>query len=74
MLPGLSPICGRAVVARFDSPLMSSDGGLPALREVELRLGIAARLAGCISDSVCLSRPAVISVKASMMQGLIRCF
>ncbi len=50
MLPGLSPICGRAVVARFDSPLMSSDGGLLALREVELRLGIAARLAACISD------------------------
>ncbi len=50
MLPGLSPICGRSIVARFDSPHMSSDGGLLALREVELRLGIATRLAGCISD------------------------
>jgi hypothetical protein len=50
MLPGLSPIRGRSIVARFDSPLLSSAGGLLALREVELRLGIAARLAGCISD------------------------
>ncbi len=47
MLPGLSPICGRSILARFDSPHMSSDGGLLALREVELRLGIAARLTGC---------------------------
>ena len=50
MLPGLSPICGRSIVARFDSPHMSSDGGLLALREVELRLGIAQRLASCIID------------------------
>jgi hypothetical protein len=38
-------------VARYDSPHRSSDGGLLALREVELRLGTATRLAGCISDS-----------------------
>jgi hypothetical protein len=50
LLPGLSPVCGRPIVARFDSPHMSSDGGLLALREVELRLGIAHRLAACISD------------------------
>jgi len=50
MLPGLSPVRGRAIVARFDGPHMSSDGGLLALREVELRLGIAKRLAGCIAD------------------------
>ena len=50
LLPGLSPICGRSIVARFDSPHMSSDGGLRALREVECRLGIAQRLASCIVD------------------------
>ena len=50
MLPGLSPVRGRAVVARFDAAHMSSDGGLLALREVERRLGIADRLAGCIRD------------------------
>src|SRR6059058_1290854 len=50
ILPGLSPICGRAIEARFDGELMSSDGGLLVLREVEQRLGIAGRLAACIRD------------------------
>ena len=50
MLPGLSPVCGKTIVARFDGASMSSDGGLLALREVERRLAIATRLAACISD------------------------
>jgi hypothetical protein len=50
MLPGLSPVCGKAIVARFDATSMSLDGGLLALREVEQRLHIARRLAGCIRD------------------------
>jgi len=50
MLPGLSPVHGKTIVARFDAASMSSDGGLLALREVEKRLAIASRLAGCISD------------------------
>ena len=50
MLPGLSPIHGRTIEARFDAALMSSDGGLLALREIERRTGLAARLAGCIAD------------------------
>lgn len=50
MLPGLSPVCGKTIVARFDGASMSSDGGLLALREVERRLGLASRLAACISD------------------------
>ena len=49
-LPGLSPVGGKAVVARFDGACMSSDGGLLALREVEQRLAIAQRLAACIRD------------------------
>jgi len=49
-LPGLSPVCGKPIVARFDAAHMSSDGGLLALREVEQRLGIAQRLAACIGD------------------------
>jgi hypothetical protein len=49
-LPGLSPVRGREIVARFDADHMSSDGGLLALREIEQRLGIARRLAGCIRD------------------------
>src|SRR3954449_6727968 len=50
ILPGLSPIRGRAIEARFDSAMMSSDGGLLVLREIEQRLGIAKRLAACIRD------------------------
>jgi len=49
-LPGLSPICGRPIEARFDGGLMSSDGGLLVLRQIEQRLGIARRLAACMSD------------------------
>ena len=49
-LPGLSPICGREIEARFDGGLMSSDGGLLALREVEGHLDIARRMASCIRD------------------------
>src|SRR5271169_6035865 len=49
-LPGLSPVQGKAVVARFDGGQLSSEGGLLALREIERRLGLADRLAGCLRD------------------------
>jgi hypothetical protein len=49
-LPGLSPVQGTAVVARFDGGRLSSEGGLSALREIERRLGLADRLAGCLKD------------------------
>ena len=51
-LPGLSPVGGKPVIARFDGGSLSSDGGLLALREVEERLGVARRLAVCIDDFV----------------------
>ncbi|WP_287849888.1 IS1380 family transposase, partial [Acidiphilium sp.] len=50
ILPGLSPVAGKSIEARFDGEMLSSDGGLLALREVEKRLGIAAQLAACIDD------------------------
>jgi len=50
MLPGLSPLHGRAIEARFDAALMSSDGGLLILREIEQRTALATRLADCITD------------------------
>jgi hypothetical protein len=50
LLPGLSPVCGKTIVARFDGASLSSDGGLLALREIEQRLAIASRLAACIPD------------------------
>ena len=49
-LPGLSPVSGKKVVAKFDGGELSSDGGVLALREVEQRLGVADRMAACIED------------------------
>ncbi len=40
-LPGLSPVSGKSVIARFDGGRVSSDGGLLVLREVEARLGLS---------------------------------
>src|SRR3954462_6451270 len=50
-LPGLSPVQGKAVVARFDGGRLSLEGGLLALREIERRLGLADRLASCLVDT-----------------------
>ena len=44
-LPGLSPVNGKALSARFDGGVLTSDAGLLALREVERRLDLAGRLA-----------------------------
>src|SRR5208337_2163081 len=40
----------KTVVAKFDGGLLSSDGGILVLREVEQRLRVADRLAACIAD------------------------
>jgi hypothetical protein len=50
MLPGLSSVSGKSVVAKFDGGLLSSDGGLLLLREIEQRLCVGDRLAACIKD------------------------
>ena len=49
-LPGLSPVAGKSVVAKFDGGQLSSDGGILVLREIEQRLRVADRLAACIED------------------------
>jgi hypothetical protein len=49
-LPGLSPVSGKAVVARFDGGQLSSDAWVLVLREIAQRLGLAGRLAACIDD------------------------
>jgi hypothetical protein len=36
-LPGLSPVSGEAIVAKFDGGLLSSEGGILVLREVDVR-------------------------------------
>jgi Transposase DDE domain group 1 len=49
-LPGLSPVGGKKVVVNFDGGLLSSDGGIVVLREVEQRLRVADRMAACLVD------------------------
>jgi hypothetical protein len=50
MPPGLSPVGDKKIVAQFDGGLLSSDGGVLVLREVEQRLRVADRMAVCIAD------------------------
>ena len=49
-LPGLSPIAGKALCARFDGGRLSSDGGVLLLRELEHGLGLAELLSSCLRD------------------------
>jgi hypothetical protein len=49
-LPGLSPVADKPVHVAFDGGRLTSDGGVLVLAEIERRLGIAERLAGCIED------------------------
>ena len=44
------PFGRRQVVARFDGGRLTSDGGAVLLREVDRRLGLTRRLAGCFAD------------------------
>lgn len=50
ILPGLSPVEGLEIHARFDGGAMSSNGGALLLREVERRIGLADVLASCLTD------------------------
>ena len=50
ILPGLSPVEGLEIHARFDGGALSSNGGALLLREVERRMGLADVLASCLTD------------------------
>ena len=49
-LPGLSPVSGKELQARFDGGRLSSDGGVLLLREIENGLGLADVLSSCMKD------------------------
>ncbi len=49
-LPGLSPVSGKPVHVAFDGGRLTSDAGVLFLAEIERKLRIAERLAGCIAD------------------------
>lgn len=44
------PLGGRVVQASFDGGHLSSDGGALLLRDMDARLGLTRRLAGCFTD------------------------
>ncbi len=48
ILPGLPPLCGKPVHVAFDGDQLTSDAGVLLLGEIDRRLGISERLAGCI--------------------------
>ncbi|CCQ73274.1 protein of unknown function [Magnetospira sp. QH-2] len=50
-LPGLSPVGGKEIHARFDGGRLSSDGGVLVLREIERDLGLADLLASHLPDT-----------------------
>jgi|TARA_B100000315_G_scaffold179209_1_gene167900 hypothetical protein len=49
-LPGLSPVEGKELCARFDGGRLSSDGGVLLLPRIERRLRIADHLVACMTD------------------------
>ncbi len=49
-LPGLSPVAGKELHARFDGGRLSSDGGVLLLREIENGLGLADLLSSRMKD------------------------
>jgi hypothetical protein len=51
LLPfSLPAVCRKKVSVAFDGGLLSSDGGVLTLRDVERRLGVAERSADCLVD------------------------
>ena len=50
ILPGLSAVRGKPVHVAFDGGRLTSDAGVLVLAEVDRRLGVSERLAGCITD------------------------
>ncbi len=68
-LPGLSPIAGKELCARFDGGRLSSDGGVLLLREIEHGLGLADVLASCLPDErdpSCITHSQAEMIRARM--------
>jgi hypothetical protein len=50
LLPGLSPVAGKSLTAKFDAGRLSSDGGVIVLREAAMRLGLAEAITAPLVD------------------------
>jgi hypothetical protein len=69
LLPGLSPVEGLEIHARFDGGALSSDGGVLLLREIERKLGLTDVLASCLADRRDPGR--VVHSHASMIRARV---
>ena len=49
--PGPSPVANKQICTRFDGGRPTSNGGVLLPRWIGKRLGLAARLAGCLTDT-----------------------
>ena len=50
LLPGLSPVAGKSLTAKFDAGRLSSDGGVIVLREAAMRLRLAEAITAPLVD------------------------
>ena len=71
-LPGLPPVGGKELCARFDGGRLSSDGGVLLLREIERRLGIAELLGSCVTDERDPASTEVVPENRTAVLGGIR--
>ena len=67
ILPGLSPVDGLDIHAKFDGGAMSSNGGALLLREAGRARKLSTLLASCIADARDPAR--VVHSYASMIQA-----
>ena len=68
--PGLSPVGGMKIVAQFDGGLLSWEGGVLVLREVERRLGVADRMVACMA--ACIADPRAPDQITASVADIIR--
>jgi len=47
-----APLNGKKITARFDEPLVSSDGGVLYMREVDQQIGLIDRLVAAIRKTI----------------------
>lgn len=69
MLPGLSPVCGLDIHARFDGGQMSSNGGALLLREAGRGFRFGEMLSECIPDKRDLTK--VVHSYSSMIDARV---
>ena len=50
VLPSLSPVGDKPILALIDDRCTSADGGLLLFQDVERRLNLGSRLAACLQD------------------------